>query len=237
MQRATEANPDRVEVWDALATHLQTFGTQAGIDEPLERAVAAADRALAIDTQFLSVLSLRTYLALLQGRPAEIRTQSDRFFNALGDTTRATHWRWAVARALGHSARMPALLERVALGPGFAWLNIELWATRYGLASNDDAERVGALRQERGGTTDERSAAHRSLFRIASALAQLDDAKLANQISITMGGNTRNVTRSARVLGHALDRADHYSQLANYMRLNNILPPTALPRPAGRGSQ
>jgi len=24
---------------------------------------------------------------------------------------------------------------------------------------------------------------------------------------------------------------DHYSQLANYMRLNNILPPTALPRP------
>jgi hypothetical protein len=36
------------------------------------------------------------------------------------------------------------------------------------------------------------------------------------------------------VLGHALDLADHYSQLANYMRLNNILPPSALPRP-GRG--
>jgi hypothetical protein len=32
-------------------------------------------------------------------------------------------------------------------------------------------------------------------------------------------------------LGHALDMADHYSQLANYMRLNNIIPPTALPRP------
>jgi hypothetical protein len=32
------------------------------------------------------------------------------------------------------------------------------------------------------------------------------------------------------VLGHALDLADHYSQLANYMRLNNIIPPTALPR-------
>jgi hypothetical protein len=36
------------------------------------------------------------------------------------------------------------------------------------------------------------------------------------------------------VLGHALDVEDHYSQLANYMRLNNILPPSALPRP-GRG--
>jgi hypothetical protein len=33
---------------------------------------------------------------------------------------------------------------------------------------------------------------------------------------------------------HALDLADHYSQIANYMRLNGILPPSALPRP-GRG--
>jgi hypothetical protein len=37
-------------------------------------------------------------------------------------------------------------------------------------------------------------------------------------------------------LGHALDLADHYSQLANYMRLNGILPPTALPRPSRPGS-
>ena len=63
------------------------------------------------------------------------------------------------------------------------------------------------------------------------ALAQVDDAKLADQISITFQGNTRTVTRAGMVLGHALDLADHYSQLANYMRLNNIIPPTALPRP------
>jgi hypothetical protein len=67
-----------------------------------------------------------------------------------------------------------------------------------------------------------------------SAFAQLDDAKLADQISMTFNGTTRNSTRANMVLGHALDMADHYSQLANYMRLNNILPPTALPRP-GRG--
>jgi hypothetical protein len=63
------------------------------------------------------------------------------------------------------------------------------------------------------------------------AFAQIDDAKLADQIAITP---TRNGARVSMVLGHALDMADHYSQLANYMRLNNILPPTALPRP-GRG--
>jgi hypothetical protein len=67
-----------------------------------------------------------------------------------------------------------------------------------------------------------------------NALAQLDDAKLADQVSMTFGGQARNVTRASMVLGHVVDMADHYSQLANYMRLNNILPPTALPRP-GRG--
>jgi DinB family protein len=73
-----------------------------------------------------------------------------------------------------------------------------------------------------------------SLTFCESAFAQLDDSKLGDQVPLTFNGNTRNVTRASMVLGHALDLADHYSQLANYMRLNNILPPTALPRP-GRG--
>lgn len=63
------------------------------------------------------------------------------------------------------------------------------------------------------------------------AFAQLSDASLAEQASMTFRGQTRNVTRASMVLGHAMDMADHYSQLANYMRLNGILPPTALPRP------
>ncbi len=63
------------------------------------------------------------------------------------------------------------------------------------------------------------------------AFNQLDDAKLADQITITFGNNSRTATRAAMVLGHVTDMADHYSQIANYMRLNNMLPPTALPRP------
>ncbi len=66
------------------------------------------------------------------------------------------------------------------------------------------------------------------------ALAQVTDANLGDAISFTMGGQPRQTTRAAMVLGHALDMADHYSQLANYMRLNGILPPSALPR-TGRG--
>ena len=69
-----------------------------------------------------------------------------------------------------------------------------------------------------------------------NAFAQLDDAKLAEPVSLTFGGQSRNSTRAAMAVGHALDVADHYSQIANYMRLNNMLPPSALPR-TGRGGQ
>ncbi len=69
-----------------------------------------------------------------------------------------------------------------------------------------------------------------------SALAQVDDAKLGDQVTLTFRGQSRQIPRASMVLGHALDLADHYSQLANYMRLNHMLPPTALPRP-GRGTR
>ena len=64
------------------------------------------------------------------------------------------------------------------------------------------------------------------------AFAQLNDKNLGEQITTTNpNGTTRSFARAAMVLGHALDMADHYSQIANYMRLNNLIPPTALPRP------
>jgi len=71
-----------------------------------------------------------------------------------------------------------------------------------------------------------------SLTFCENAFAQLDDAKLPDQVSV----NGRQIPRVNMVLGHVVDMADHYSQVANYMRLNNMIPPTALPRP-GRGGQ
>jgi hypothetical protein len=63
------------------------------------------------------------------------------------------------------------------------------------------------------------------------AIGQLEDGKLADQVTLSFRGQSRNVPRISMVLGHALDLADHYSQLANYMRLNGMIPPSALPRP------
>lgn len=64
-----------------------------------------------------------------------------------------------------------------------------------------------------------------------AAAAQLSDANIGEITEVKMGANTRSVPRVNMALGHALDLADHYSQIANYMRLNGMLPPTALPRP------
>ncbi len=67
-----------------------------------------------------------------------------------------------------------------------------------------------------------------------AAFAQLDDGNLGDQVMLSFRGQSRSVTRASMVLGHVVDMADHYSQIANYMRLNGMVPPTALPRPPAR---
>lgn len=62
------------------------------------------------------------------------------------------------------------------------------------------------------------------------AFTQLSDAALADSVTMTFRGQARQLPRTSLVLGHIVDMADHYSQIANYMRLNNMVPPTALPR-------
>jgi uncharacterized damage-inducible protein DinB len=66
-------------------------------------------------------------------------------------------------------------------------------------------------------------------------MANMDDAAATAIITVPGRNNTtRQVSRVTYLLGHAMDLQDHYSQIANYMRLNGMLPPSALPRP-GRG--
>lgn len=56
------------------------------------------------------------------------------------------------------------------------------------------------------------------------ALAPLTDAKLGEQLPF-FGGRT--MSRAAVMTLTTGDWADHYSQYANYLRLNGMLPPTA----------
>jgi uncharacterized damage-inducible protein DinB len=56
------------------------------------------------------------------------------------------------------------------------------------------------------------------------ALASLSDANLGEQLPF-FGG--RKMTRAAVMTVTTGDWADHYSQYANYLRLNGMVPPTA----------
>jgi len=63
----------------------------------------------------------------------------------------------------------------------------------------------------------------RALAFCRTQLAKLNDAGLGDKIP----GYDGPTTRAAMIFELHEDWADHYSQLANYLRLNGILPPTA----------
>lgn len=65
-----------------------------------------------------------------------------------------------------------------------------------------------------------------------AALNRVDDTKLADALPAGAPGSGRTVPRARYLLLYVTDLVDHYSQMANYMRLNGMLPPSAQPRPS-----
>ena len=65
-----------------------------------------------------------------------------------------------------------------------------------------------------------------------NALDKVDDTKLAEAIPVGPQAPGRTIVRARYMLGYVTDLADHWSQIANYMRLNGMIPPSAQPRPA-----
>jgi hypothetical protein len=67
------------------------------------------------------------------------------------------------------------------------------------------------------------SALKSSLTFCESAVAKVNDGMLADSVTYY----DQRATRVSPLIGLVEDWADHYSQLAGYLRLNNVLPPTA----------
>lgn len=67
-----------------------------------------------------------------------------------------------------------------------------------------------------------------------AAIATLSDASLSDQLPVGPAGSGRTIVRARYVLIYVTDLADHWSQIANYMRLNGMTPPSAFPRTASR---
>jgi uncharacterized damage-inducible protein DinB len=68
----------------------------------------------------------------------------------------------------------------------------------------------------------------RSFDYCTEALGKADDSRLAEEV--TMFGRQAGLSRAAVMLILAADWADHYSTAASYLRLNDILPPSAQPK-------
>jgi hypothetical protein len=68
-----------------------------------------------------------------------------------------------------------------------------------------------------------------------AAMATVDDGKLVDLVPVGPPAAGRTFARARLVLGYVTDLVDHYSQIANYMRLNGMIPPSSLPRPASGG--
>ena len=62
-----------------------------------------------------------------------------------------------------------------------------------------------------------------------SALSRLSDSQLAQPIPYGPPGSGLKALPSRTLLGFVTDLAEHYSQLASYMRLIGLTPPSALP--------
>jgi DinB superfamily len=65
-----------------------------------------------------------------------------------------------------------------------------------------------------------------------TAMARLDDAMLADPLPAGRPGSGRTILRTRYLLAFVTDLAEHYSQVASYMRLMGMIPPSALPRPS-----
>jgi len=70
----------------------------------------------------------------------------------------------------------------------------------------------------------------KSLVFCDSVMARVTDASLADTLTVGPPGSRRTAPRVRWVILLVTDLAEHYSQLASYMRLLGLVPPSALPR-------
>ncbi len=64
-----------------------------------------------------------------------------------------------------------------------------------------------------------------------AAMATVNDSRLAETVMAGPPGNQRPYPRARFLLSFVTDLVDHYSQVAVYMRLNGMIPPSSQPRP------
>ncbi len=109
---AVLAAPDRSDAWHQLAEALLHWGPWIGKADSRERASAAFQRALDLDSSLAPAVGHLLDLAAAEGDTAAVRRLGARYFalDSIGDL--AEYYRWRTAVALGDSASLLQLRAR-----------------------------------------------------------------------------------------------------------------------------
>jgi hypothetical protein len=171
--------------------------------------------------------SLFTVVVLLV--PAALAAQQSTASTANPTTAAARQLGSRFGRLLSAAAdQVPA--EKLSYKPTDAQMTFgQIWAhlteANYGICAGIGGSEAPKL-PHRDGTEpkDTLVAGLKASFAFCDGvLGKTDDSKLAEQVSLGF----MNGTRALAMFIYIEDLADHYSQVANYMRLNGMLPPSA----------
>ena len=174
-ERAARLNPDRTEVWYDFGSNMLVHGPQAH-DDWRERAIAALDSAIALDSTFGPAVRWRFEAALASGSRQDI-IRFDRLnaaLNSAGDYIVSD--RWAAALALGDTEMLAAIERRLDDVPDFRLSGWHRESALHGLPLAP-AERVIRHRIARG-LRDRRARRWfaSSLFQLAVLRGRLGEA-------------------------------------------------------------
>jgi hypothetical protein len=201
--RATEAAPDRADLWAKYADKLMHFGSPAGVANADVQAARAFDRALALDSSAVLMADLgphRVELAILHG-----------------DTARALHMaRWTLEQGAGGEVALYmrwklALLEKDST---------ELAAVRAVLSAGESPW-AGAIRNiAQNGTVDLETAEHAARgqeLRATSPTGQAWDRVLGEQ---PLALNRGQPGRATRILAEAAGQL--HADAPNYVNFARV---------------
>ncbi|MFN2397032.1 MAG: protein kinase [Gemmatimonadaceae bacterium] len=158
-EEAARVAPDRAETWFHLGDLLLHFGPYYGLEDAHERAVAALDRSIALDSSFAAAIEHRLELSALAGAEARIRALASMYFTNDSTADVADYMRWRVAYGMADSTDVATLRSRIDRMNGLSLVRIIGMAQRSGIGL-EDAERAAKANLARATTAAERETAH-----------------------------------------------------------------------------
>jgi hypothetical protein len=166
-------------------------------------------------------------LGISSGLSAQMAKESSNTANPIVTTVRQMEGRYA-KNLIGAADEMPS--DKYGYKPTadqitFGHLMAHVAEANYGLCAAAAGEQAKEAKLSETDPKDVLAKAVKDSFTYCEqALGKVDDSTLGQSVSMS-GGQTS--TRGAALLRMVAGWADHYSAAATYLRLNNILPPSA----------